>query len=164
MNFESFKLPPLLIRDLYKNCLVDARGIESADKKPGIDDYTLGENLKNILIVLNAPETAMISEENLNFLTGILKACKLSMKDVAVFNLASLKHTKYTNLLEKFNPGTVLLFGVTPQEIDLPINFPEYKILNYRDVQFLTSPSLDLLQNDKALKSKLWACLQQLFL
>jgi hypothetical protein len=164
MNFESFKLPPLLIRDLYKNCLVDEHGIESAEKKPGIDDYTLGENLKNILIVLNAPDSAMISEENLNFLTGILKACKLSVKDVAVFNLAKLKNTSYTILLEKFGPGTILLFGVTPQEIDLPINFPEFKILNYRDVQFLTSPSLDLLQNDKALKSKLWACLQQLFL
>jgi DNA polymerase III psi subunit len=164
MNFESFKLPPLLIRDLYKNCLVDAHGIDTAMKKPGLDEFTLGENLKNILILLNAPDTAMISEEDLNFLTGVLKACKLSLKDVAVFNLASLKNTKYTTLLEKFNPGTVLLFGVTPEEIDLPINFPEFKILNYRDVQFLTSPSLNHLQNDKAMKSKLWACLQQLFL
>lgn len=164
MNFNSFTLPALLIRDLYKDCLVDADNGKVTEKKPDISDFTLGENLKHVLIVINSPDTDMISDNNLNFLSGILKACKLSIRDVAVFNMARMPAIKYSSLLTKFKPAAVLLFGVAPNQIDLPVNFPEFKILNYSDIQFLTSPSLDVLENDKLLKGKLWACLQQIFL
>ncbi len=164
MNFDSLKLPPLLIRDLYKDCLIDIEGQGFQSKKTQISDFALGKNLKHILIVINDSQTDMISEEELDFLTGVLKACKLSIQDVAVVNLTKLTDTKYLTLLEKFNPANVLLFGVTPQEIDLPVNFPAFKILNYRDIQFLYSPSLSVLKDDKLQKGKLWVCLQQLFL
>ena len=83
---------------------------------------------------------------------------------MAVFNIAAVADIKYGTLLDHFKPRTTLLFGITPEEIDLPVKFPEIKIQRFSDVKFLYAPSLSSLENDKVQKGKLWACLKQLFL
>ena len=164
MNFKTFKLPPLLIRELYKDCLVDPSGVSLSGVDKIIQNHTLGDYLRKILVVINNPTSEMIEENELIFLTGILNACKLSLRDVAVFNISATAGIKYGTLLNHFKPRTALLFGITPEHIDLPVNFPEFKIQKFSDVQFLYAPSLNGLENDKVQKGKLWACLKQLFL
>jgi len=43
------------------------------------------------------------------------------------------------------------------------MNFPHFQQQKFTGITFLFSPSLNELENDKLLKSKLWICLKQIF-
>jgi len=105
-------------------------------------------------------------DNQLTFLTKILEACRMTLADVAIVNNATAPVT-ITALRQQLQPKTVLLFGVEPTAIRLPINFPTFKQLSYDDCTYLSSPALDQLVPDtgdsKLLKSKLWVCLKTLF-
>ncbi len=57
----------------------------------------------------------------------------------------------------------MILFGVPPLSIDLPINFPPFQLQAFNKRTYLYSPALAELEQDKALKGKLWGCLKTLF-
>ena len=105
-------------------------------------------------------------DNQLTFLTKILEACRMTLADVAIVNNAATPVT-ITALRQQLQPRTVLLFGVEPTAIRMPINFPTFKQLSYDDCTYLSSPALDLLvpntEDSKLLKSKLWVCLKTLF-
>ena len=63
-----------------------------------------------------------------------------------------------TTLTEK-----LLLFGVQPAEIELPLDFPNYQIQRYNNQVYLTAPLLSNFKDNKAEKTKLWNCLKQIF-
>jgi len=102
----------------------------------------------------------------LNFLTKILEACRMNMGDVAIVNHAAAP-VNITALREQLQPSVVLLFGLDPVTIRLPINFPVFKLQPYDQCTYLSAPTLDLMvqtsEESKLLKSKLWVCLKSLF-
>ena len=120
----------------------------------------LGQNAKNILILVNNPGVTFLPDEELAFLTQMLQACKLSLGDVALLNLTQYTQTGYQDILQHFNSKTVFLFGVTPGEWELPINFPQFQVQQFDGRKFLHSPGLGEMMNDKLLKTKLWASLK----
>ena len=105
-------------------------------------------------------------DNQLAFLTKILEACRMNLADVAIVNNAAAPVT-ITALRQQLQPKIVLLFGVEPTAIRMPINFPTFKQLSYDDCTYLSSPALDQLVPDtgdsKLLKSKLWVSLKTLF-
>ncbi len=120
---------------------------------------SLGQNARNILILVNNPGITFLPDEELAFLTQMLQACKLSLGDVALLNLA--QHAQgYQQILQQFNSKTVFLFGVSPGEWELPINFPAFQVQQFDGRKFLHSPGLGQMMNDKLLKTKLWASLK----
>jgi hypothetical protein len=72
-----------------------------------------------------------------------------------------------SELRSQLKPTTVLLFGLEPTAIKLPINFPVFRLQPYDDCTYLSAPALSLLvqnsEESKLLKSKLWVCLKTLF-
>ena len=90
----------------------------------------------------------------------------MTLADVAIVNNAAAPVT-IAELRQQLHPRTVLLFGVDPTTIRVPINFPHFKQLNYDDCMYLSSPALDQLvpntEDSKLLKSKLWVSLKTLF-
>jgi hypothetical protein len=165
MNFEQFQLPLNLVQALYTDVL--PAGLTAAAQATGRNtpDQTLflGENLKHILILVKNPVARLLGDAELEFLSGILKACKIGFQDVAVLNLAQMPNTDYTKLSDQFKPAIVMLFGAGPADISLPVIFPEFQIQSYRDIRFLSAPPLENIGADKLLKSKLWLCLRQIF-
>jgi hypothetical protein len=123
----------------------------------------LGENNKNILIVVSYPDVVHMPDEQLQFLTNILGACKLSLADVAIVNLPNQPHQDYKEILAQFKSRVALLFDIEPAAFGLPMSFPHYQIQPYASCSFLYSPSLKELEEDKVQKSKLWVCLKRLF-
>ena len=121
---------------------------------------SLGQNARNILILVNTPGITFLPDEELAFLTQMLQACKLSLGDVALLNLAQHTQTGYQQILQQFNSKTVFLFGVSPGEWELPINFPAFQVQQFDSRKFLHSPGLGEMMNDKLLKTKLWASLK----
>lgn len=164
MNFDQFQIPPFLIRELYKDVLTDLNSSGTQMKTRSLHDYTLGENTKHILILIKDQQSDIIDEKSLSFLSGILKACNLKVNEVAVLNILTSGVNDYKILAETFSPVTVLMFGVDPAFISLPVVFPEFQIQPFSNIRFLAAPSLSVLEGDKTLKARLWTCLQKLFL
>ncbi|MBL0147040.1 MAG: hypothetical protein IPP48_16315 [Chitinophagaceae bacterium] len=107
-------------------------------------------------------EAVYLKEQELSFLLGILTACKLSMADVALINLHKT-HTNYNLLREQFAAEKILLFGVKPSQIDMPLDFPQYQLQKYNGQVYMCAPALAHLMEDRIEKTKLWNMLKQLF-
>lgn len=126
----------------------------------------LGNNRRHITLLVHSPGSGFMPDNQLAFLTKILEACRMTLADVAIVNHAAAPVT-IAALRQQLQPKIVLLFGVEPTAIRLPINFPAFKQLSYDDCTYLSSPALDQLvpntEDSKLLKSKLWVCLKTLF-
>lgn len=172
MDLNSIILPASVVAELYDDTIVDTGELQAKSPPiaspvtdPGVNGRWkwLGENHKNILVLVRYPEAEHLPGRPLHFLTGMLTACKLELKDVAVLNLAQDPGAEYKELIKEFRSRVVLLFDVEPSLLGLPINFPHFQIQPFANNSFLYSPSLEMLEEDKILKSKLWVCLRRLF-
>lgn len=164
MSLDNIQLSPLLIEKLYSKSLVDLNTVQaSAPQKPNEGFNWLGSNEKNILIVINEPETVYLQDADLNLLVGILTACKLSMADIALLNFDKNPHASYNNLNERLNPATIILFGIEPTLLDFPLNFPHFQLQPYNGQHYLGAPALKKIGADVALKKQLWLVLQKHF-
>ncbi|MGL6266895.1 MAG: hypothetical protein ACRC2O_03185 [Chitinophagaceae bacterium] len=165
MNFEQFKIPGFLLRDLYKESIVELQEIQQfPEKKPALKETVLGNNHKQILILVDYPNDQIISDKDLTFLLNILNACKLTLNDVVILNFATTEEIGYQKLVQEFKSRIVLLFGVKQESIELPVLFPDFQVQSLKEIRFLSSPNLLILQQDESIKRKLWAGLKQLFL
>jgi hypothetical protein len=128
---------------------------------------TLGNNKQQITVVVNCPNDVYVPEADLQFLTKMLGACKLNMADVAIVNYANAPIT-IDRLKTQLQPKSLLLFGVEPGDIQLPISFPPFKEQPYAGTTYLFTPALSQLNQEteeaKGLKRKLWDCLKRMFL
>ncbi|MGQ0738437.1 MAG: hypothetical protein ACT4OJ_05200 [Bacteroidota bacterium] len=177
MSLNNIELPASVVADLYKSSLVGEMSSKAADISPestpavvpsaGKETETgskyLGNNRRNILIAVIYKDAVHIPDSELQFLTGILTACKLSLEDVAIVNLHNYPGTPYKELTGMLKSKIVLLFDAEPASFGLPMNFPHYQLQAFANNTFLYSPSLKQLENDKVEKSKLWVCLKRLF-
>ncbi|PZR28209.1 MAG: hypothetical protein DI535_07335 [Citrobacter freundii] len=183
MDLNNIELPASVIASLYPSSLV-AVGSEEKQIQTRVPDpvsspnqqtqaaneppqsFTwkfLGNNKKAVLVVVNHTDILHLPDEDLSFLTNMLTACKLSLGDIILIN--------YNNYLEKGGPAAlkhfksreVLLFGIQPSEFGLPVNFPEYQVQAVANVQYVFSPALGEIANDKTAKGKLWGCLKKIF-
>ena len=113
------------------------------------------------MLVDNADHT-YLDDADLNFLSGILKACKLSIEDVAIMNF-NKKELHYADLKKEFQPSYLLCFGINALQIQLPFTMPHYQVQLYDKCQITTALSLNILSQSKTEKTKLWKSLQKMF-
>lgn len=178
----NIKLPAVVIAGLYKDSLVLTG--EELHKKEQLPQFTnksskdiethpplskkwfLGDNKKNILILLKDASAVHINEEWLTTLTKLLTACKLNIGDIAIVNHS--QHGKnFTELKESLQSQVVLMFDVTTSEIQLPFAIPHYQVQKYGGCSFMTAPSITLTTDNsdatKTEKRKLWEKLKMIF-
>ena len=164
MSLDNIQLPPATVASLFKKSLVELKTTQAAEKSTATTSINiLGKNAKGIVIIVSNDETAYLPDEELNFLLGILGACKLNMDDVGIFNLNKNEGVDYKSISTELNADKIFLFGIGVDEIELPLSFPNYQIQKYNNQVYLTAPALSALQNDKVEKTKLWNCLKQIF-
>lgn len=165
MSLDNFQLPPHLLSELYKNSLVvlDDKQINTDSLKEENFNY-LGDNLKHILILVKDTESVHLNDPNLNFLTGILSACKLNIADVAILNMHRNTNTSLEKLLSYFNPNAIINFEFNLSQITvLQINDSKYEIHKINQTPFLNSSALHHVSNNVDEKKKLWGCLKTMF-
>jgi len=160
MGLNDIQLTPALVQQLYSNSLIDMDIINQNDTIP--IPY-LGKNEKKILILVHEPGFAYLPDDDLVKLTEILNACVLSLADVAIVNICSLKERGYQLLNKYFSPAVVLCMGVAASDIELPIKIPNYQVQHYNNQIYLISCSVQELANNKEEKKKLWPCLKTIF-
>ena len=163
MSLDDIQLPPILIARLFKDSLVTLKSGQALSQ-PGTAGKIsfLGGNKNGLIILVDEPSVLFLPDTQLVFLMDILKACRMGMEDVAMVNLHSQK-LGYKTLEEELKPRYTILFGLQPQQIDLPITFPEYQLQSYNQQVFLSVPKLDILEKNREEKTKLWTSLKKLF-
>ncbi len=181
MSFEKIQLPDFLIADLYKSSLVDLQNLahkqsaaqekESPVEQPISETpdnklQYLGENGKQVTVVVNDSKAAHLPEEDLVFLTNVLKACQLTLADIAIVNTAKQEVT-YAELKAQLNSNQILLFNVEPTAIKLPFMIPQFQIQKIDGCTIMLAPALSVINqataDGKLLKTKLWMSLKQVF-
>lgn len=168
---NNIKLPPQLIASLYPYSLIDDKGVnkqalpgpEVLDEKnePALLQW-LGDNKKQITIIVREANAKYVTDEGLQLLTNMLTACKLSLADVAIVNLHN-QDFAYQQIVDQLKPRIGLLFEVEPSGFGLPMKFPYFQIQPYAGCSYVYAPSLSELEKDKTQRMNLWVTLKRLF-
>ena len=164
MSLDNIILPPLVLQQLFTHTLIEAKNNPTVDSKSTEKPFlTLGNNQKKVLILVESEETLYLPDNQLNFLLGILAACNLTMEDVAILNIKKNPSVNYQRITDELKSEKVFLFGLQPDQIELPVNFPTYQIQKFNNQVYLAAPALSNFHDNKAEKTRLWICLQQIF-
>jgi hypothetical protein len=164
MSLDNIQLTPFLLQELFKKSLIELDASELHEERSSASSFTiLGNNRQRIIILVADDETLYLPDEQLNFLLGILSACGLTMEDVAIVNTKKNRNLTYKAIELELKAASILLFGVSPAQINLPIEFPHYQVQSFNNQTYLAAPVLQELKDNKAEKTKLWNCLKQFF-
>lgn len=159
MSLNTIALKPTMLVDLYHNNLIETNATSVPESR---SSKYLGNNQKNILVIVSHSSVPFLPDSELNFLTNVLAACKLSLADIAIVNHQNIDTTEIQNIIHA-ETITILLFGVEPLSIGLPINFPQFQLQPFNNRKYLFTPELSAIENDKSLKTRLWSVLKVLF-
>lgn len=175
MSLNEMNLPPYLVTQLYPSSLVgqekntasvtaaSSASSVSTTPEPTIEWKSLGSNQKGILVAVNYENITNLPDSQLEFLMQLLKACQLSLNDVALINTNNYLQVAHTSILDQFNAKVVLLFGITVQDWGFPFQTPPYQVQSFSGYTVMHAPALHDLQNDKPAKGLLWAALKNIF-
>lgn len=176
-------LPEVVIAGLYKDSLVlaaektvptTATGQQVTNKKEKqeaalpstLKKWYLGDNKKNIAIIIKDPSAVFINDEWLGTLGKLLAACKLNIGDVAIINHLNTS-VKFAALKDQLQPKQILMFDAAMQDLQLPFTIPHYQVQQYAGTTFMTAPAATLSDaNTEAVKiekRKLWEKLKLIF-
>ena len=159
MSLNNIQLKSNLLADLYKNSLVETSAAVLLEKRP---IKYLGNNQKKVLVIVFHASVPFLPDQELSFLTNVLAACKMSISDIGIINFNGIDETELQNCIE-LDASNVILFGVEPLEIGLPINFPAFQLQAFNNRTYLKAPTLSEIERDKGLKGSLWNSLKALF-
>lgn len=159
---ETIKLPIAILSGLYRNCLVDINNSETTTKPSTEEIEILPGKIVDTIVICRSVEQKLPLQQ-MDFLYNIMKACKLQKEDYAVFTDREADNLDYQSTIKQFKQKQLILFGLEPGSIGLPINFPHFQVQSFEQVRYLSAPGLETIEGDKALKMQLWQCLKQLF-
>jgi hypothetical protein len=155
---EKTILPFSVIAGLYKNVLVSSE--QEIDNTATPSTSLMQE--KKIPVLVRSHES-VIPPQQKNFLASIMTACKLQENEYITIAVDGKESVDYLTLKARYEARFVLLFGIEPSSIQLPIQFPYFQIQSFQGCQYLCAPSLELIEQDKSLKVQLWQCLKKIF-
>jgi hypothetical protein len=170
MSFDNLKLPESVIASLYTT------PVYSLEQAPGVFHSgksntrkrrpVLGNNDKHTTMVVQYSNEAFLPDRHQTFIAKMLLACKMTLADVAIVNNKD-NDLQYNEVLNDLSPRQLLLFGMKPAAIGLPLEFPDLTVQIYNGCSMLHAPTLDMLNQESEeatpLKKKLWTCLKQMF-
>jgi len=153
---ERIFLPSAILSGMFKDVLIaEKRTISQLDSSLPV---------KVRSIVLTHGEALKKSDQQYVFLQNILKACKIEPTEIALLSDGdNAVAGGLSSLNLKYSTPVILLFGLTPTVLSLPIHFPAFQVQTYQDCKFMWAPGLDEIAADKSLKVTLWQCLQKIF-
>jgi len=137
--------------------------VEEKVNKPG--KWYLGNYEKKFIVLVNDEDNVYLGDDDLQFLTGVLNACKMNLAQIALINLH--KHpVNFQQLKQDLQPVFIVAFGINALQMELPFSMPDYQVQQYSNCSILTAPVLSQLNKPtaaaKAEKTKLWNCLKKM--
>ena len=178
-------LPNSVLVNLYKESLVLGTAAANVDKKEFITPPTesespiiavetapiapikfLGEHQKKILVLVQDDHAVHLNERDFDLLTSILNACKLTIADIGLINVAN-KNFSLHQILEQAPSDFVLIFDINPTQLKIKLPTKLYTPIILGTTQLLFSNNLSNMQgidqDSKIEKMKLWTALKLIF-
>ena len=153
---ERIFLPSAILSGLYKDVLI-------AEKRTTIPAVS-SSPVQVRTIVITHGEKLKPTDRQYIFVQNILKACKIESGQTALLtDDDAVVAGGLTSLNLGYNSPVVLLFGLNPSVLSLPIHFPAFQVQTFQDCKYMWAPALDEIEADKSLKMTLWQCLQKIF-
>ncbi|WP_123848653.1 hypothetical protein [Chitinophaga lutea] len=163
MSLEQLQLDPYLLAQMYDQPIIpEVRQAAPAAPKALPKLKYLGENQKNILLLIQNESEAYLNEELFNLLANILNACKLGMQEVALLNVAGYPGLTLQDYHTALGFRQCIVFDIPPAQLGLAEMEP-YRLETHFGASVLYSHHLQQIATDKALKGRLWLALKQLF-
>jgi hypothetical protein len=173
MKEVNNKLPNSVLVQLYKESIVLCEAPANVDKKetsevttPTVPIKFLGEHQKKILVLVQDLNAVHLNERAFDLLTSILNACKLTIADIALINLAN-KNFSLHQILTQVPSEFVLIFDIHPTQLKIKLPTKLYAPILLGETQLLFSNNLSTMQgidtDSKIEKTKLWSALKLLF-
>ena len=167
MSLKNIKLTPIIIAGLYRNSLLqkmNSPDLKLPEREPALK--YLGGNLRKTVFLVSHLQCQYLPEHHLQFLIRILSACKMNLGDVAILNYSN-SHPDITQLKKSLEPLRLILCGIEPASLNIPFEFPQFKLQEFDHCVYLSIPSFDNLNQEneegKLLKTRLWGCLKEMF-
>ena len=121
----------------------------------------LGNNKRNILILVNDAAHDVSDEKGRELLRKIVKSVNLTTADFALLNYAGYHNTSFEQLKQHFSCVFVFAFGVSPEHLGLS-GHPQNKVVTIGSVKLIFSAELRKLEEDMEAKKTLWGSLKQM--
>lgn len=121
----------------------------------------LGQNQKQILILVEDVENEVSTEAGKVLLRNLLKAIHLTTGDFALVNYAHYKQTPFDELKRFFQCRLLIAFGVSAADLKLETQALNQVVMQ-QDTKVILTKHLPLLDKDAAAKKVLWLSLQQI--
>jgi len=121
----------------------------------------LGNNKRNILILVNDAGNEVSDEKGRELLRKIVKSVNLTAADFALLNYAGYQNANFEQLKQHFSCVFVFAFGVSPEDLGLN-DHPQNKVVTIGSVKLIFSAELRKLEEDMEAKKTLWGSLKQM--
>ncbi len=162
MGFETIQLTGLQIEELYSSHLVITE--KTGQQKPETPGKTVGtgitgKNKKQFVWVVNEADYPFLSNEDFQFLSEVVNACKMNMDDIALMNIAQNK-MDFEQTIAELQPKILIASFLDRNWI--PENKEAYTLQQEETFQLYITEELQVIRNDKVKKSKLWLALKQM--
>lgn len=156
-GIDSIELTSELCRRLYSNGIIN---LDFSARKTKPELIYKGKNNQHILVAIDV--STGLKKDDQSFLEKLLKACELTMDDVALVNMKDLE-VQLSEVIRQLQIKKCILFGIPLLSIDLPIGSAEETAIIFDDKYFIRTASLPSLQHDAAKKKALWHALKNMF-
>lgn len=123
----------------------------------------LGKFQKKVLMVVHETEAVYVKDEEMAMLVRMLNRCNLTLDDAGIINLERFPELNYQHITQSLKASVILLFGVSPARVDLPMNFPKYQIQRHDQQTYLYCADLNTIHTVPQEKLILWDALQRMF-
>ncbi|MBM3432687.1 MAG: hypothetical protein FJX92_06785 [Bacteroidetes bacterium] len=151
MAINEIRLKAEQIADWYGQQLVREQSAVDLPTWSVLGDFT-----KKILILVDQPMQAFLSDEELRFLTGILTACYLNLSEVGIVNLKDTPGQPAQQLHQRFHPSAWWLFGPTPEQLGMTDVITATTTGRFEGAPVFASLTLQQLDQQPEAKKVLW--------
>lgn len=126
----------------------------------------LGEHKKNITVIVHDANAVYLNEDDFILLTSILNACKLTIADIALINIAN-QSTSLHQCLNELPSTHVIAFDIRPEQLKIKLPNTLYKVHLVGETTIVFSNALFSMRDSSAQakqeKAKLWQLLKSIF-
>jgi hypothetical protein len=164
MSLDDLTLSPYLHKSFFRNKLIDLCESIASDGNPVEKEIVfLGEHNKHHVFVVDEKGFKFLEEKNLHFFLQLIEACKFTLQDIALLNRNSQPALNYKEINDKMDAKTVVCFGLTTTDLDLPFSIPSYQVQKFENTAYLIAPDLAALRDNPTEKKLLWGALQKIY-
>lgn len=122
-----------------------------------------GKNHKQLLILVEDHNHAVMERADGLLLKDILKAVDYSFDDVAIVNIAHCRQEADWQTINEIPYQRLFSFGIKHPQIPATIALAPYELESSGDRKFLLTDKLSTLRSDRSRKIALWNLLKQVF-